>query len=52
MVQTINDLYFVLSVQEVSLSLAGWLKGAGVSGTGTSGPVAGRGYVELVGYGG
>jgi len=34
-VRTINDLYFVLSVREVSLTLGGWLKGAllGVGGT-------------------
>lgn len=34
-VRTINDLYFVLSVEEVGLPLGGWLKGAllGVGGT-------------------
>lgn len=35
MVQTINDLYFVLSVQDVNLGTLGWLKGGllGVVGT-------------------
>ena len=41
----------LLADQELDVAFRYWEGAVGVSGTGPSGPVAGRGYVELVGYG-